>query len=90
MKDHGVRRLIAAQHPLSRHFPPFMAVALADALHESSEADRIAMIDAITDRLCADGLVRNREDDSMNAVWRAKSGAAMRETIERMKRGTAA
>ncbi len=90
MKDHDVRRLIAAQHPISRHFPPFMAIALADALHESSEADRIAMIDAITDRLCAAGLVRNRADGSMSSTWRAKSGAALRETIERMKRGTAA
>jgi hypothetical protein len=89
VKEHDIQRLIAADHPMSGHFPPFTALALCDALHEPTEAERIDMIDAITDRLCAMGLVRNRADESMNNVWRAKSGAAMRDTIERMKRGAA-
>lgn len=52
--------------PLSRHLPPFDAAAL-------SLARTIEEIDAITDKLVADGLARDRADTSMLDALQAQA-----------------
>ena len=61
----------ATHPPLSEHLPPFDAIelALAACFHD------IAAIDAITDKLVADGLARPRDDVSMLDQLRASARA---------------
>jgi hypothetical protein len=55
--------------PISGHLPPFVAQALAQA----AQASDIKAIDAITDKLAAEGKCRPRGDCSMLGELRAGS-----------------